>query len=222
MRSPFIIDMQKIFLVIVIFFFCPFINAQVGISGVKCVLPNIIYQYEIQSSWKVNDTINICMEGGVLAETNNVCIEAQTVSFIRVKWNGTDSSGKITLNSKSGSASLNVEISKPINPGFIQTTDKQTVNFSGLAPLLSCTPATGGNCNPYFSYQWEVSLDKASWEKINGATSINLLFSEPLSQTSFFRRQVLEVNSQTKGYTNEIQVFVIPEIKTNSTLSLLQ
>lgn len=204
---------QKLLLVLIALFSFNNVFGQVTIGGAKCVLTSLVYQYDVKGDWKENDKISICVDGGVLAETGASCIEKQSVSFVRVQWSEGKTTGKITVSSQAGAANISVNITPPFHPGFIETTDKQKIAYNKLSPSLSCTQASGGNCSPSFSYQWEQSLNKLQWTAISGATGRNLSFDTPLKQTTFFRRKVFESKSQTIGYTNAITVFVTPEIK---------
>ena len=149
----------------------------------------------------------------MLTENNSTCIEKKSLASIRVQWRQDRTTGKITVTSQAGTSNISVNIADTFNPGFIQTTDKQTISFNRLPSSLSCTQATGGNCSPLFSYQWEQSSDKLIWKEIAGATGRNLSFVSPLQQTTFFRRKVFESKSQTVGYSNAITVFVTPDTK---------
>jgi hypothetical protein len=204
---------QQLLMVFIALFFSSIIFGQVNIGGAQCVLTTLVYQYDIKGEWKENDKISICVDGGVLTETGTVCTEKQSVSFIRVRWSEGKTTGKITVSSGAGTSNISINIAPPFNPGFIETTDKQTVAYNKLSPSLSCTQASGGNCSPSFSYQWEQSADKLQWTAVSGATGRNLSFDAPLKQTTFFRRKVFESKSQTIGYTNAITVFVTPETK---------
>lgn len=205
---------QKVLLVVLISLFsCSISFAQVEISGATCVLTGLVYQYDIKVDWKENDKISICVEGGVLVETDSTCLERQTVSSIRLQWSEGKNTGKITVSSQATSANLSVNITPHFNPGFIETSSKQTVSFDKTPASLSCTQASGGSCSPTFSYQWEQSLNKLSWKAISGETGRNLAFTAPLTQTTFFRRKVVESASQTIGYSNAVAVFVTPEPK---------
>lgn len=188
---------------------------QVSIKGATCVVTGLVYQYDITGEWKQNDKISICIEGGILTESNTTCIDKQSVSFIRVKWGENKTSGKITVNSQEGTADISVNIALSFNAGSIETPERQTVTATKIPTSLSCTEARGGNCSPSFSYQWEQSFDRLHWVTLSGATARNLSFTVPLAQTTFFRRRVLESKSHTIGYTNQVAVFVIPQAKKN-------
>jgi hypothetical protein len=202
---------QKILLVLVALLSCTIVFSQVTITGAKCVTTTLVYQYNIKGDWKENDKISICVEGGVLTERGTACIEKQSVSFVQVQWSEGKATGKITLTSQTGNSYISVNIAPALNPGFIQTTDKQTIAYNKLPSSLSSTQASGGNCAPSFSYQWEQSSNRREWKEVIGATGRNLSFSTPLKESTFFRRKVLERNSRTIGYTNTIAVFVIPK-----------
>jgi hypothetical protein len=202
---------QKLLLFFIALFFSNIVLGQVSIMGAKCVTTTLVYQYDIKGDWKQNDKISICVEGGVLTETSTACTEKQSVSFVRVQWSEGKATGKITVSSGAGTANISVNIAPPFNPGFIQTTEKQTIAYNKLPSSLSSTQPSGGNCAPSFFYQWEQSSNRLEWKEVIGATGRNLSFSAPLKQTTFFRRKVLESNSRTIGYTNTVAVFVIPK-----------
>jgi hypothetical protein len=208
---------HKLLLVITALLCSTLLFAQVGITGPKCVLTSLVYQYDIaiKGAWTENNKVSICVDGGVLTENGSSCIEKQSVTSVKVQWSEGKTTGKITVTSGAGTSNINVNISASFNPGFIETTDKQTISYNKLPPSLSCTQASGGNCAPSFSYQWEQSLNKLEWKEISGATGRNLAFDIPLTQTTFFRRKAFEAKSNTTGYTNQVAVFVIPGAKKN-------
>jgi hypothetical protein len=213
--TSYLFSTQKQLLVLLSVFLSSVVLGQVSISGAKCAMTALIYQYDIKGEWKEGDHINICVDGGVLAETNTTCVEKQAVSFVRVQWREGVTTGKITVRSQAGAADISVTIAPPLNSGFIQTADKQLLSPDKIPVSLSCYQASGGNCSPSFWYQWEESPDKLHWKEITGANGADLSFAAPLKQTTFFRRKVFERTSQTIGYTNELTVFVIPQAKTN-------
>jgi hypothetical protein len=178
------------------------------VNGPQCVLPGLVYQYNVKAVTKENEKVKLCIENGILLTGNSACIEAISLPFVRVQWQEGKTAGKITVSSQAGKAELAVNISAPLNPGTIGTTDRQTVNFNTAAPSLSCTPASGGNCSPSFTYQWERSPDKVQWIAIAAGTTSNLSISARLDRTTYFRRKVIETRSQAVGYSNEITVFV--------------
>jgi hypothetical protein len=188
---------------------------QVDITGPKCVLTTLVYQYDINGNWKENDKVSVCVEGGMLMETGTACVEKQTLSLVKVQWGEGRSTGKISVTSASGTASISVNIASSFNPGFIQNTDKQIFSYNRVLFSLSCGPASGGNCSPSYTYQWELSEDNLRWTEIAGATQLNLSANIPLKRTTFFRRKVFESKSRTVGYSNEITVIVTPEIRVN-------
>ncbi|MBO9571604.1 MAG: hypothetical protein J7497_05270 [Chitinophagaceae bacterium] len=201
----------KLWLITFALFSCSIVHGQVSLTGAKCVTAKLVYQYEIKGEWRQNDKISICVEGGVLEETGTACTEKEAVSSIRLQWSEGRSTGKITVSSQVGTANLSVSIAPKLNPGFIETAEKQTIAYDKVPSSLSCTQASGGNCSPSFSYQWEQSSDRIKWTPVSGATGRNLSFSTPFKQTSFFRRRVLESSSQTIAYSNIVAVFVIPK-----------
>src|SRR6266496_1458765 len=119
--------MRRVFCLGITIFLFASVFAQISISGAKCVVTGLVYQYDINSNWKENEKINICVDGGVLSETGTTCIETQAVPFIKVQWSEGKTTGKITISSQKGTDNINVNIALPFNAGFIETTDKQTI-----------------------------------------------------------------------------------------------
>lgn len=217
MAYKFFCRSRRLLLLFTTLLFCSTVFGQVSITGVQCVAAGLPYQYTIKGEWKENESIRVCVEGGVLLETGTTCVDKQNITAVQVRWNDGINSGKITVNSDGGNISFNVGIIQPMNAGNIEAADKQTFGFNKYTPSLSCTPASGGSCSPSYKYQWEQSSDKLKWTAITGATGQNLSLKVPLKQTTFFRRKVLESKSQTVGYSNEFIVYVTPEQQINKT-----
>src|SRR5687768_8266667 len=65
-------------------------------------------------------------------------------------------------------------------PGCI-TSGNQTVPGANLPAPITASPASGGNCNGNYTYQWLVSDDGITYTDIPGATGQNLTFSSSSS-----------------------------------------
>ena len=96
-----------------------------------------------------------------------------------------------------------VTVIQPLNGGCI-TSGNQQVLFGNLPSTITATPASEGNCNGNYSYQWQSSTDNIYFSNIPGATSQNLSFSTPLSQTTWFQRKTT-CGSEVK-YTGSVKV----------------
>ena len=184
-------------------------SAQVSIQGVQCVTTGVDYKYSIKVDWKEGDRVRVCVEGGIIAANNNSCIEKDFMSSIRVHWLQGDV-GKITVSSRSGSSTLEIKIAKTLFPGEFINKDRQELTTTGIPSGLICSAASGGSCAPSYSYQWEQSTDRLGWKPVNGATNKDLQFTAPLPTSSYFRRKVTEMQSKTIGYSEIIELTVLP------------
>ncbi len=99
-----------------------------------------------------------------------------------------------------------VTILQPLNAGCI-TTSNQTITYGNLPDTIKATPATYGNCNGNYSYQWQQSADNVYFVDIPGATLPYLSFSSPLTQTTWFQRKAT-CGSEVK-YTGSVSVTMV-------------
>jgi len=184
-------------------------HSQVSIDGPTCVLAGVEYQYLISTDDTAGTGIQICLQGGTYVGTENTCLNDSLVSFVLVMWNAGIDSASISFNSPSGSATSTISISTPLEPGAIDTAYLyNTIGYDSTISNIHCYAATGGNCSPSYSYQWEQSSDNLNWDDIENATDQDLDVSVTLTHTSYFRRRVSETNSGTVGYSNTATVFV--------------
>ena len=73
--------------------------------------------------------------------------------------------------------------------------------------------ASGGSCTtPAYTYQWEKSTDNVNWSNEAGATGLNLSFSSPLTQTTYYRRKVTVTSTYSFCYSSTATVFVTPQL----------
>ena len=85
--------------------------------------------------------------------------------------------------------------------------DTLFVKINTVPPIINATPASFTNCNGSYTYQWQVSTDNVHFTDLPGATSQNLNYTLPISQTTFFLRKATCGNI-TK-YTNSVTVFPV-------------
>lgn len=185
-------------------------KAQIVITGPACVIPGTSYQYTITGKWTEGATMQLCINGGVLAASGKTCEEGVIVSTIKIMWDSTDK-GSISLNSAEGNSSLAVNITTSLSPGNIETNKRrQVIEFDALPASITGTPATGGACSSEYKYQWQQSADNMTWIDIEGATAEQLQLSTKFRQTLYYRRKVTETHSNTIAFTKVAVVFVNP------------
>jgi len=182
---------------------------QVQLTGPSCVVAGTTYQYIVTGPWDSTSTMHVCISGGVLAGHPDSCTTDQApVPFLQIIWNN-GIIGSINLQSTAGNAQLQVTITTPLSGGNIVDSSKSdTIPYNSIPPVISCTPATGGACSPSYSYQWQVSIDNIQWQDIDGATSASCSLSQALTNTSYFRRKVLETASSSIAYSDAACIIV--------------
>ncbi|MFL5788319.1 MAG: DUF6443 domain-containing protein [Flavisolibacter sp.] len=119
----------------------------------------------------------------------------------------------MTTTVPTSSASITVTTTVAISAGSITTTT-QTITYNTIpATINSISSASGGDCSPSYSYQWQSSTDNLNFSNISGQTGLNLTFSTPLTTTTFYRRMVTENNSSSVAYTSSDKVVVMPQLQ---------
>ncbi|MBI5373722.1 MAG: hypothetical protein HZA79_16980 [Sphingobacteriales bacterium] len=177
------------------------LSSQVSITGPACVLPGNPYQYVLHGSWSENEPLQVCVLGGTF-QNGGHCIAAGTKpSAVIVIWN--DSAVmKLNLVSGSGNASIEVQATAVLTGGIINDSDLvKTYDQSIPEYLFRCGEASGGACNPIYSYQWQKSVDGLNWINIGGATAKDLVFRGNLKVSTQFRRMCMESGSNTITYS---------------------
>ena len=81
------------------------------------------------------------------------------------------------------------------------------VKINTVPPAITATPANFANCTGNYTYQWQVSTDNIHYTDIPGATSQNLNYTLPLTETLYFLRKATCGNI-TK-YTNSVTVYPV-------------
>ncbi len=181
--------------------------AQSLIKGPVCVTSGVYYQYNVSGPCNDVSNLQICITGGTLEDSTTSCYNGKPVSFIRVSWNDQNTNGNILITSPSGNASLDVNITKGLDPGSIDTTNRYQLVSSGKIPTsISCSLPTGGSCSSSYQYQWQQSYDLINWTDIAGTTNQNLSFTVAVSQITYYRRKVMEMTSGSIAFSNEATV----------------
>jgi len=184
------------------------VKSQVSITGPSCVVAGVQYQYIINTPDTSGSGIHICVNGGSFA-TGDSCLNDSLVSAIYVTWQAGAQTLSISFTSNAGSALKSANLTTPLQPGVIDSAyAEQYINYNTAAPSIQCTAASGGGCNPTYSYQWQQSTDNVTWNDIDNLTTENFTGGFNLTQTSFFRRKVTETNSGTIGYSTVAAVYV--------------
>ena len=183
--------------------------SQVTAAGPVCVMTGTTYSYQITSTWSSSSTMQICVKGGIIAETTDSCSGNNVpVSVASVTWNS-PGPGKLIITTSSGNASLDVNIISPLIPGdIVQTNKTQSIGYNSSASTIDCAPATGGNCSPSYVYQWQLSDDNLMWKPVTGATGKSIKLTGTLKKTSYLRRMVTEKISGMVAYSGSAIVFV--------------
>ncbi|MFT3704797.1 MAG: hypothetical protein QM802_20700 [Agriterribacter sp.] len=190
-------------------------NCQITISGPSCVVPNIIYQYDINvSEQDTSKTMTICVTGGKIIDTSSVdsCVTYTSLKpFVKIAWNSGESHFLRVSDSTAGNI-LYTDLTSDLKSGQIDTTLLfQEVNSSAIPSTLSCSDDSGGSCAPVYNYHWEQSDDGLTWHDIEtgSGSSKNLVFSAPLLQTTYFRREVSETHSNTVAYSQMAVISIV-------------
>ncbi|MBF9239372.1 gliding motility-associated C-terminal domain-containing protein [Hymenobacter sp. BT683] len=80
-------------------------------------------------------------------------------------------------------------------------------------PLTSTTPATGGSGS--FTYQWESSVDRTTWQTIAGATRSTYAPGR-LTVTTYYRRRASSGSACTPAVSNVVTITVTPALTAGS------
>jgi len=185
-------------------------RSQPIVNGPACVVPGTTYQYLINGPWDSTSSMQVCLQGGVVAELNGPCTaNGAPVSSLLVIWNSGGAQGSVELSSSSGNVSLAVSITTPLQAGAIADSDKsQTVGYDQAPATIYCGVDSGGSCHPAYTHQWQQSYNNSQWTDIAGATAADLTGVPALQQTTFFRRKTVESGSGSIAYSVIVTVQV--------------
>jgi hypothetical protein len=186
--------------------------AQVTITGPTCVVPGTTYQYLIGGKWDSASTMQVCLQGAVIARLNGPCTgNVEPFSSILVIWNAGITTGSLNLTSSSGSSGLTVTVTSPLQAGVIASGSAfYTITYNTAPATIPCGPDAGGSGHSAYTHQWQESTDNVRWTDIAQATGQDLTSPPVLRQSSFFRRKTVESGSGTTVYSNSAAVVVGP------------
>ena len=177
----------------------------ITMTGPSCVTTGAVYLYAVSGKWDSTSTVRFCVTGGTLVDSGGTCAGGYGIlSFVQVSWDsGGQRSGSVVVTTPQGNDSISVVISQPLSQGMIDTgVLNQSLDTATTPAALTCAAPTGGGCSIAYSYQWQQSSDNVIWRDIDGATSTQLGFSGPLSQTTYYRRLATNTISNAFGYSN--------------------
>jgi hypothetical protein len=167
--------------------------------------------YTVSGHWDSSSTVKVCVTGGTLIDSGGACAGGSGIlSFVRVVWDSSGiTSGSLAVTTSLGDTTIAVNIAQPLSSGVMDSlTANQTLDTATTPATLTCPSATGGGCSIAYQYQWQLSYDNVIWQNLSGATSAQLPFSWPLSQTSYYRRVTINTVSNAFGYSNVAMLFV--------------
>jgi hypothetical protein len=190
------------------------VEAQVTLSGPSCVVAGNTYEYTINGNWSATSTMQLCVTGGVIADSTDSTCTAQSAPLGRVfvTWNDSStSSGMLSITSSIGNASLNISYTTPLIPGSVDILIKtQFLTPDSLPSIIGCSAGSGSSCSPNYVYQWQQSYDALMWEDMPGETAQQLSFSAPLELSTYYHRKVIETSSGTVGFSDIAAIIVTP------------
>lgn len=198
-----------------------FLFSQVtGITGPipACVIVGTPVTYSIVGSFVGNQTATWCITSGTgtilqvfgtnVTGTGN-CRTATNPGSVYIQWTSSGS-GTVQLSINSTNYSTSTNIANALNPGSITANKTQTINYNSAPATINCSAASGGNCSPSFSYQWQQSPNNVDWTDIATKTGQNFSSTALLIQTTYLRRKVTETNSNTIDYSDVATINVNP------------
>jgi RHS repeat-associated protein len=199
--------------------------SQVSISGPSCVVAGTTSFYSYGGSYDGTTTMTWCVTNGTIQQAygSNItgtgsCRSGTAVGSIAVLFSSAGS-GVVQLSGSNGSApNLYVTVVNALNPGTITANLSQTIAYNSTPATIACSVATYGACSPSYSYQWQQSTDNVYWTNMSQTTQ-NLTFTSPLLITTYYRRMVTELSTNTVKYTNTATVFVNPPPFSAGTIS---
>lgn len=184
--------------------------AQPGIEGASCIMPGTTYQYMITGQWDSSSNAHLCIQGGIL-KSGDSCISLQiSPSMLLVIWNDSVTHRKIAVTSDLGNASLMVTGTTELHGAAVDDSDKLKIfDADQLNYIFHCGVATGGSCDPNYTYQWQRSTNQLNWTNIQGATTKDLKYSGTIETSTFFRRVTIETHSNIVAYSDSGQLIIV-------------
>jgi RHS repeat-associated protein len=94
-----------------------------------------------------------------------------------------------------------------LQPGTIKTSNQSFKSNVTPSPIQA-TPASGGNCNGVYEYQWQFSFDNTTFYDAEDAIDTTIRFYNSLFQTTYFRRKV--TCGGDSAFTGTVTYTIIP------------
>jgi hypothetical protein len=186
--------------------------AQPGINGAACIMPGTTYQYLITGHWDSLSNTHLCIKGGILTSGDSCIFLKTSPSMVLVIWTDSVADRKIAVTSDLGNASLMVTGTTELNGGLVDGSNKVNIfKADQLDYTFHCAVATGGSCDPNYTYQWQSSTNQLNWTNIQGATGKDLKYSGPITASTFFRRVTIETHSNIVAYSDAGQLMIVFE-----------
>ncbi len=185
------------------------LSAQVSIKGPVCVSPGTLYHYSVQGKWDSLSRVMICITGGKL-EDGEICTPNYTaLSDIYVIWSD-EPIKKLHVQSSLMDTIIQIQSTAALSGGLIDSLSRiQAVDTIINSYSISCSAASGGDCETTYEYQWQISTNTLDWINITDANNATLLFKEKVMVNTFLRRQVLEKRSNTIAYS-DMAILTVP------------
>jgi uncharacterized protein DUF6443 len=182
---------------------------QVSVSGPICVHTGVQYTYQVSAYYSGTSNFNYTVSGGTLSTGGTTGSHSGPGSTsIIVTWT---SSGSISVTCTAGYYVLSVTLTAALSAGSITSGQNQNITYNTTPAAINCSAATGGPCSaPNYVYQWQQSPDNVNFANLSGATSQNLTFSSPATETFYYRRFVTETTTNTTGYSPTASLIVTP------------
>lgn len=180
--------------------------AQPKIEGPTCVMPGVEYLYKV--NLKPDTPYRVCAFGGSLKTGDQCTSDSVWQKYLYVIWR--DSVGtKLEMNISGENLNFPVIVTTLLQGGQLHDSDLvKTFDGSSSYFLFRCTEATGGNCAPIYTYQWQRSVNGLNWINIPGANGRDLIFHESITVTTQFRRLTQEAGANTVAYSNSALLLV--------------
>lgn len=181
----------------------------VSIFGPDCVVPGQQVTYSYSGSWSGTTSMQWCVTGGTIVTYGGTCKSGTPWPQIQILW-GNGPTGTVTLNASTGYATKAVKFTTVLQGGAITAGASQQITPGSVPATITCSAAQGGFCTTAaYSYQWEQSTDNTNWTEISGASGLDLSITTALTQTTYYRRRVSEMQNGFTAYSSTASVFVV-------------
>ncbi len=195
----------KAWLLLLAFFMQTAVRAQSEeVIGNTCVTQGSTEWYWYLGTYDEFTSYQWCVTGGSITGYGVGCSPYGPAYWVEITWNNNSTYGTVGCSTSNyGSQSIAITVVSPLVPGIIYPSAREQILRNYLVPsAIQCTWPSGGGCTYNYAFQWQQSTDMVNWTDISGATGQHLGFSQPLPQTTYFRRQVTELGSGSVDYSD--------------------